>query len=615
MPMSAATKLDHALELAASGYYVFPSMGKDRPLVKSWQSVATTDAETIRAWWTQWPHALACIVPGLSGHTVIDIDVHPDQPSGFDSALLAGAPLTAEVSNISMSGNGLHLWYLGTNRTGQRVNGMEAIDSRSVGGYVVTHDDYELPAASAVTEPLPAKYRVALPPLGLSTSTGATVTEWREMMDAGAASPAVESAATAVTAHGMSHDEMLTAVGQLVGKARTTGDLAVINEARSRYALGYDPRYVRAWDDALRGSVDTFGFPPTVASARRDFGIVSSAAAQPAATGTATVTALRSSWDDTPFDAILDQIAAGTLVLPTPTVGIITGTDLGLFYEGRVNGLAGESGSGKGWIAFATAVEQMKLGRDFYYLDFEDSPALAMLRLINGLGTDPALLKGRMHYIHPREHTLAEIAAFVERVRATPNALVVIDSTGESIGQSGRAQNIDEEVAGWFQELPHPLSEAGATVVLIDHLVKSPEGGLWPSGSQRKRAAITGTQLIVEVVDAPSTDDDGMVILKVAKDRHGARSAGSAASFVKFTHNPFTGTLIVTFDPGKTAEQLKLERATKAATAAAAQLDADVIELGRMAPRPASVRDVKDRSGWGTARASDALREYRSRGL
>jgi hypothetical protein len=327
-----------------------------------------------------------------------------------------------------------------------------------------------------------------------------------------------------------------------------------------------------------------------------------------------TVTAKpRSSWDDTPFDDILDQIAAGTLELPTPTVGNITGTDTGLFYLGRVNGLAGESGSGKGWIAFATAVEQMKAGREFYYLDFEDSPALAMLRLVNGLGVDPTLLKQRMHYVHPREHNLAEIEAFVSRVRATPDAFVVIDSTGESIGQSGRAQNIDEEVAAWFQELAHPLSEAGATVLLIDHLVKSPEGGLWPSGSQRKRAAITGTQLIVEVVEAPSTDDDGMVILKVAKDRHGARSAGSAASFVRYTHEPFSGQLVVTFDPGKTAEQLKLERAAKAAKEAAAQLDADVKELQRLAPAPASVRDIKDRLGWGSTRATDALREYRSR--
>ncbi len=348
-------------------------------------------------------------------------------------------------------------------------------------------------------------------------------------------------------------------------------------------------------------------------AAEKAFWKAAASASTGTGTGTAAATRRSGSWDDTPFDDILDQIAAGTLELPTPTVGKITGTETGLFYLGRVNGLAGESGSGKGWIAFATAVEQMKAGRDFYYLDFEDSPALAMLRLVNGLGVDPKLLKERMHYVHPREHNLAEIEAFVSRVRATPDAFVVIDSTGESIGQSGRAQNIDEEVAAWFQELAHPLSEAGATVLLIDHLVKSPEGGLWPSGSQRKRAAITGTQLIVEVVDAPSKEDDGMVILKVAKDRHGARSAGSAASFVKYTHEPFSGQLIVTFDPGKTAEQLKLERAAKAAAATAAQLDADVKELQRLAPPPTSQADVKARLGWGSDRALKALREYRSR--
>lgn len=322
-------------------------------------------------------------------------------------------------------------------------------------------------------------------------------------------------------------------------------------------------------------------------------------------------TSLRS-WEPVPFDDILDKITTGTLDLPKPEVGMVTGTDLGLFYLGRVNGIAGESGGGKGWIALRTALEQMKLGRDFYYIDFEDSPDLALLRLVKGLGADPALLKERMHYIHPEEHNLTEIQRLVDAVSRTPDAFIAIDSTGESIAQSGRVQNNDDEVAAWFQELPHALSRAGATVVLIDHLVKSPEGGLWPAGSHRKRASITGAQYVLEVAEAPSVESDGLVILKVAKDRGGARSAGSAASFVRFTHDPFSGKLHVTFDPGKTVEELKAERAAKAAAAAAAQLAEDVDTLRSLTSPPLSQRDVKERLGWGSTRAAEALREFRS---
>lgn len=89
-----------------------------------------------------------------------------------------------------------------------------------------------------------------------------------------------------------------------------------------------------------------------------------------------------SRWADVPLDGILDSIAAGTLVLPTPTVGMLSDGTAGLFYAGRVNGLAGESGAGKGWIALTAGLEQMMLGQHVYYLDFEDSAALAVLTRI-----------------------------------------------------------------------------------------------------------------------------------------------------------------------------------------------------------------------------------------
>lgn len=329
-------------------------------------------------------------------------------------------------------------------------------------------------------------------------------------------------------------------------------------------------------------------------------------------------------WADVPLDGILDSIAAGTLVLPTPTVGMLADGSAGLFYSGRVNGLAGESGAGKGWIALTAGLEQMTLGMHVYYLDFEDSAALALLRLVKILRAPPALVRQHFHYVHPAGHDAQGIEDLVERVASVPGALVIIDSTGESIAAAGWNQNHDEDVAAWFQSLAHPLADKGkATVLLLDHMVKSEDGGLWPIGSQRKRAAITGAQYVAEVGDPFSKTKNGMVALRVAKDRHGAREAKSVASYVQFQHPIASMTTLpdgttdvllgeeleVVFGVGKSADKIKADKDAKAAAA----LDADVAALDNMTPPPKSQRDVQGRMSWGGARSMAALREWRVR--
>jgi hypothetical protein len=334
--------------------------------------------------------------------------------------------------------------------------------------------------------------------------------------------------------------------------------------------------------------------------------------------------AARAGWEDVDLGSILDGIAAGTFSLPVPSVGMLADGSAGLFYPGRVNGLAGESGAGKGWVALAVSHEVMQAGRHTYYIDFEDSPALAALRLVQVLGVDPDLVRGHFHYLHPSRHDPDAIAELVARVVATPGAFVVIDSTGESIAAAGLNQNHDEDVAAWFQSLAHPLAqEAGACVLLIDHMVKSEDGGLWPIGSQRKRAAITGAQYVAEVARPFSRARDGMVALKVAKDRHGAREARSVAAYVQLQH-PVIGrkvladgseeietseALIVHIGRGKSADQVQADRDAKAAAAMAA----DVAALDALTPPPKSQRDVQARMSWGAKRSMEALQAWRAK--
>lgn len=320
-----------------------------------------------------------------------------------------------------------------------------------------------------------------------------------------------------------------------------------------------------------------------------------------------------SDWRPQSLDAVLDAIVAGTLQPVVPEVGQVQVPDgepaRGLLYEGRVNGIAGESGGGKSWIALAIGVEQMQAGCRFVYLDFEDSMATAVQRLVT-LGCPIPTIRARFDYVHPDMHSEEGVGTLVRSIEA--GAFVVVDSTGEALAAAGLKQNADEDVASWFAQLPKPLSEAGATVLLLDHMVKSEDGGLWPIGSQRKRAAITGVQYIVKTIagQAPSTTSDGMAQLVVAKDRHGAYEVGSTASVVRFTHPGQAdapkggdtatwtpdGTLRVTFGIGKTPAQVEREKADR--------FDDDVARMARL--NPPSKRKAREAFG-GRAAHSDAV--------
>ena len=72
--LASKAKLDHALELAASGFNVFPITPnrKKKPLV-TFTADATKDEKQIRAWWDVWPDANIGIC--TTGLLVIDVDV------------------------------------------------------------------------------------------------------------------------------------------------------------------------------------------------------------------------------------------------------------------------------------------------------------------------------------------------------------------------------------------------------------------------------------------------------------------------------------------------------------------------------------------------------------
>lgn len=346
---------------------------------------------------------------------------------------------------------------------------------------------------------------------------------------------------------------------------------------------------------------------------------------------------------------LIQGIATGARRAEEPTVGLLAlpaGDDrdpLSLLYRGRVNGIAGESGSGKSWTAMAVALDEIESGNSVLYVDYEDSAEGIYTRAL-AAGADPDTLADDLIYFSSEGKLDEEAWTVLEHVldQVQPS-LVVIDSTGEALSTHGANPNADEEVAEWFRTVPrriarhrppvteeqerkwakvrdvrphwHPPRPDGPAVLVLDHVTKSSsEGGgsLSPIGSQRKRAAIDGTLFIQRTKEPFSRGAEGYAELVVSKDRHGYFRLGEKAAVLRVApdhERPATGTL----EPlSLTLEEVPSTEVQKAARAAS-KLDAEVAKLNDMDPPPRSKRDVMDRTGWGDKKALDVLRAWRER--
>ncbi len=168
-----------------------------------------------------------------------------------------------------------------------------------------------------------------------------------------------------------------------------------------------------------------------------------------------------------------------------------------LLYPAQVNGLHGDSGVGKGWVALHAVAQQINAGHTVLVVDTEDVPAsiVARLRL---LGATDTAIRDRLIYVRPTDpFGLVAVDHLVELVTDRDVSLVVVDSLGECFGLDAIDENHDAEVGPWLRRVARRLADAGPAVLLVDHTTKANDNPLHPSGSKRKRAAIGGASYYV----------------------------------------------------------------------------------------------------------------------
>jgi hypothetical protein len=541
------------------------------PLTTNGLHDATLDEDTIRGWWGRWPHANIAIP---TGHTFDVVDIDGASQAWKDYTALHGTP---EHHAIAMSGRdtgGFHLYCSpgGRKTIPSGKKGLPpGVEIKGAGGYVIA------PPSMHVT----GRPYMWIQPLGDGVITGDVPwDDWYDQLDhqqpTQPPAPAINpsTAFLGPTPTSDSDDRRATAYGQAVLR-RAVDAITSAGEGGRWNALALEaaPLIARAiaggcldrptGQAALQAACRTAHLSapetdrvPELLDRLHAQGITHPIAPPPAVgvdtTTGATIWAISLPPNDLPPD-YLEHVDPGerdhTSWWPRNLVAVIAGDDPEphpaflarqdghrLLYPGKVNGLIGESESGKTWIALLAVLQAITTAQHVLYLDFEDTAAGIISRLRALGATDTHL--AHLTYIAPDEslHATATLDLTETLTTHTP-ALVILDGFNAAMTLLGLDLNSNTDATRFSQTLLKPLARTGAAVAYVDHVPKNKDqrgkGGI---GAQAKRAMTTGCALTIEITSPFGRGMTGRLRLTVDKDRPGhvreisggARYAGEA---------------------------------------------------------------------------------------
>lgn len=187
--------LDAALRYASLGWEVFPLAARSKVPRRGSRGLldATSDAETVREWWSKDPNANIGLNVGRSGLVCVDVDPRHNGDATWSELV---SELGEEVSRTVASatgGGGSHFLYRRNGKPVRSVDGAlgPGVDTKSEGGYIVLPPSIHpngrayawVPGASPFDAPpvlLPKALEVLCPEAvdpKASTETVATVTD------------------------------------------------------------------------------------------------------------------------------------------------------------------------------------------------------------------------------------------------------------------------------------------------------------------------------------------------------------------------------------------------------------------------------------------------------
>lgn len=240
----------------------------------------------------------------------------------------------------------------------------------------------------------------------------------------------------------------------------------------------------------------------------------------------------------------LAPVLAGEYLDPPPTM--LRRTDgVALLYDGAVHVIAGESESGKTWLALIAALELLQNDERVVFIDFEDRADRVVGRLL-GLGATFDQIRNHFAYIRPDrpldDDGRTQLAPYLAGTR-----LVILDGVTEAMTMHGYDLNSNADTALYLALLPRWIADHGPAVVMIDHLPKDKEKhDRHAIGAQHKLAGIDGVQYLVKMISPFARGRRGLARVDIGKDRPGhVRSEAHGRTIAQFTLDASAGDLVL----------------------------------------------------------------------
>lgn len=605
-PIDLGDPAEAAERYASLGWQVIPiGPGKKYPEgLGRWQDAATDDLDTIRNWYSGLyrGHGVGIATGPDTGVWVLDVDIAAGKQGAQSLAELNAehGQLPATVTATTGTG-GLHLFFTWDPTQPPITNGMATrlppgLDVRGQGGQVVAAPTLHPDTGTAYAwrpdrHPFTAQGGIAVADAPdwlyqLLTADQAPV----EVTAPNIQRPAVASTddsiaewirdthdwATVLEHDGWTHhsthgdDTWWTRPG----KNRADGHSAVLHGTDGPlvvFTTEIDPAMATAGSPTADGSgisLSMFGYiagtrhngdrSTTAREARLERRrLEDPAGIAPAANGP--VTGLLG-----PTPAQLPQLPAGPDSFtdlgtwwdnpePTLTPDLLTRTDgLGLFYRGQLNWVHGDSGSGKTWIVLEGMRRLLAAGEHVVWVHYEDPSPANIVGRLKLLGADRGAVLERFHYWDPQGEHL-NTGLLLDACHDLTVTGLALDSVGEALNSVGLNEDSDAEVGPWITRGPRAIANHGIGVICIDHLPKDTKHPLHPSGSKRKRAAITGAGHQIKAEIPPTRTSDGRMAIICGKDRHGNHAQGQTIGMAHLRHSITTGGIELTIT-GPTGE-------------------------------------------------------------
>lgn len=216
-----------------------------------------------------------------------------------------------------------------------------------------------------------------------------------------------------------------------------------------------------------------------------------------------------------------------------PSLLLITGKDkpaTAVISEKTVTVLSARRASGKTWMSSLWAEQIITRGGHVVWLDFERQPS-GLAQKIRALGVPQHLMKNQLHYsskLPPVDRLTADIRAYAANGKPV---LFVVDAfrTLQGVVVPGSNANDGDAVEQVYIDYLTPAVNAGATVVLIDHIAKNGDGSTF--GSERKESAADYV-IRLEKVIAFTKVKPGFASLTCGKDRYGLIAEGDPVGYL-----------------------------------------------------------------------------------